>query len=102
MRARAEAVQATRDRIARAAMARFLAQRYDDVTIAAVAAARRRGVIRDGDEVVALVTGNGLKTPDARRFGAVEPASARPGEPGLAPVIRPSLAAFEDWLEGRA
>ncbi len=37
MRARAEAVEATRDRIARAAMARFLAQLYDDVTIAAVA-----------------------------------------------------------------
>jgi len=38
MRARAEAVAATRDRIARAAMARFHAQLYDDVTIAAVAA----------------------------------------------------------------
>jgi len=38
MRARAEAAEATRDRIARAAMARFLAQLYDDVTIAAVAA----------------------------------------------------------------
>jgi AcrR family transcriptional regulator len=38
MRARAAAVEATRDRIARAAMARFLAQLYDDVTIAAVAA----------------------------------------------------------------
>ena len=38
------------------------------VTIAAVEAARRRGVIRDGDEVVALLTGNGLKTPDAVRL----------------------------------
>ena len=38
MKARAEAVEATRDRIARAAMTRFLAQPYDDVTIAAVAA----------------------------------------------------------------
>jgi AcrR family transcriptional regulator len=38
MKARAEAVEATRDRIARAAMTRFLAQLYDDVTIAAVAA----------------------------------------------------------------
>ena len=72
------------------------------VTVGAVEAARRRGVIRDGDEVVALVTGNGLKTPDARRFGLVEDGRARPGEPGLAPVIRPSLAAFEDWLEGGA
>jgi len=42
------------------------------VTVAAVEAARRRGVIRDGDEVVALLTGNGVKTPDARRFGADE------------------------------
>ena len=66
-------------------------------------AARRRGTIRDGDEVVALVTGNGLKTPDARRLGLEEgPGRARPREPGLAPVIRPSLAAFEDWLEGAA
>ena len=39
------------------------------VTIAAVEAARRRGIIRDGDEVVAILSGNGLKTPDARRFG---------------------------------
>ena len=72
------------------------------VTVAAVEAARRRGVIRDGDEVVALVTGNGLKTPDARRLGLEENAGVRPGQPGLAPVIRPSLAAFEDWLEGGA
>ena len=39
------------------------------VTLAAAAAARRRGVIRPGDEVVALLTGNGLKTPDARTLG---------------------------------
>ncbi|HXI81732.1 MAG TPA: threonine synthase [Verrucomicrobiae bacterium] len=39
------------------------------VTVGAVEAARRRGVIRDGDEVVAILSGNGLKTPDARRFG---------------------------------
>jgi AcrR family transcriptional regulator len=37
MRARAEAVEATRERIARAAMQRFLAEAYDDVTIASVA-----------------------------------------------------------------
>jgi threonine synthase len=65
------------------------------VTLGAVAAARRRGVIRDGDEVVALLTGNGLKTPDARSLGQSD------GE-GLAPVIRPSLSAFETWLEGRS
>lgn len=37
MRARAEAVEATRERIARAAMQRFLGEPYDDVTIASVA-----------------------------------------------------------------
>jgi threonine synthase len=71
------------------------------VTVAAAAAARRRGIIRDGDEVVALVTGNGLKTPDARLLG-VDHEPARPGQPGLAPMIRPRLAAFETWLEGPA
>jgi threonine synthase len=74
------------------------------VTLGAVAGARRRGVIRDGDEVVALLTGNGLKTPDARTLGlapgVLEGGRAHPGEPGLAPVIRPSLSAFEAWLEG--
>jgi threonine synthase len=38
------------------------------VTVAAVEAAKARGVIRDGDEVVAILSGNGVKTPDARRF----------------------------------
>ena len=58
------------------------------VTLAAAAAARRRGVIRPGDEVVALLTGNGLKTPDARTLGrhgdGVAPARASPGS------LRPS------------
>jgi threonine synthase len=71
------------------------------VTIAAVELARRRGVIRDDDEVVALVTGNGMKTPDARLLGAAAAGSARAGEPGLAPIIRPTLSAFEGWLEDR-
>jgi len=74
------------------------------VTIAAIRAARERGTIRPGDEVVALLTGNGLKTPDARLLGATPGAldggRARAGEPGLAPLIRPSWAAFEAWLEG--
>jgi threonine synthase len=68
------------------------------VTLAAAAAARVRGVIRPGDEVVALLTGNGLKTPDARSLGHGD-GIARPGEPGLAPPLRPSLSAFERWLE---
>ena len=44
------------------------------VTLAAAEAARQRGVIRDGDVVVALLTGNGLKTPDARTFGTADAA----------------------------
>ena len=71
------------------------------VTLAAAAAARRRGVIRPGDEVVALLTGNGLKTPEARTLGDGD-GIARPGQPGLAPAIRPSLSAFERWLGGAA
>ncbi len=73
------------------------------VTVAAAEAARKRGVIRDGDEVVVLVTGNGLKTPEARLLGVDDGGShrpARPGAPGLAPVLAPSLTAFEAWLEG--
>jgi threonine synthase len=71
------------------------------VTLAAAAAARARGVIGPEDEVVALVTGNGLKTPDARTLGHPD-GVARPGQPGLAPAIRPSLTAFERWLESGA
>jgi threonine synthase len=62
------------------------------VTLGTVAAARERGVIRDGDEVVALLTGNGLKTPDARTLGEDRPA--------LAPVMQPRFDAFEAWLDG--
>jgi len=47
---------------------------------------------------VALITGNGLKTPDAFRHGIASQA-AEPGVPGLAPTISPSYAAFEAWLE---
>ena len=47
MRARAEAVEATRERIARAAMARFIAEPYEDVTIA-VGGGRRRRLAPDG------------------------------------------------------
>ncbi len=95
-----------------AALEGVFAETAGGVTVAAAEQARRRGVIRDGDEVVVLVTGNGLKTPEARLLGsgagAAEPGDgtpagmARPGEPGLAPVLRPSLEAFERWLEGRA
>jgi threonine synthase len=71
------------------------------VTLAAAAAARRRGVIRDGDEVIALLTGNGLKTPDARSLGI---GSGQVGDerPGLTASIRPTFSAFETLLEGRS
>lgn len=69
------------------------------VTIAAAAAARRRGVIRPGDEVVAILTGNGLKTPEARQLGLPD-ATATADRPGLAPVLAPTLAAFERWIGG--
>ena len=68
------------------------------VTVAAIEAAVRRGTIRPGDEVVAVLTGNGLKTPDARRFGLDEGDSVA-RQPGLARVIPASFAAFERWLE---
>ena len=48
--------------------------------------------------VVCVLTGNGLKTPEARTLGHGD-GVARPGQPGLAPAIRPSLSAFEAWLE---
>ncbi|HTC86051.1 MAG TPA: threonine synthase [Candidatus Acidoferrum sp.] len=68
------------------------------VTIAAAEQARAAGIIGPEDEVVALLTGNGLKTPDARQFGLPD-RTAGPGRPGLAPVIAPSFAEFERWLE---
>jgi threonine synthase len=59
------------------------------VTVAAAEQARAQGIIRDGDEVVALLTGNGLKTPDARRFGIDE------DEIAPAPPITPTYSEFE-------
>ncbi|MBA3307068.1 MAG: threonine synthase [Chloroflexi bacterium] len=71
------------------------------VTLAAARAARERGIIRDGDEVVALLTGNGLKTPDARHVG-LRAGPGEPGEGGLAPVLPATFDAVESWLEGRS
>ena len=68
------------------------------VTIAAAQAARERGIIREGDEVVVLLTGNGLKTPDAATFD-VQALPARRGLPGLAPVLPGRFSAFEAWYE---
>ncbi len=71
----------------------LFAETAGGVTIAAAEQARRAGVIRDGDEVVALITGNGVKTPDARRFGLTE--SVEAGDPGLARAIAPTYRDFE-------
>jgi threonine synthase len=68
------------------------------VTVAAAEAARRAGVIGEGDEVVVLLTGNGLKTPDARRLGRPD-GRVRPGEAGLARPVPPRLDAVLDDLE---
>jgi threonine synthase len=64
------------------------------VTVAAVEAARARGVIRDGDEVVAILSGNGVKTPDARRHGLDETPGAG-GDP-----IPASYTAFAARYQG--
>ena len=81
-----------------AALEGIFAETAAGVTVAAAEQARHRGVIRAGDEVVVLATGNGLKTPEARLLGLQE----GEGGPRLTPVLRPNLEAFESWLEGRA
>jgi len=67
------------------------------VTLAAAAQARAAGVIGPDDEVVVLLTGNGLKTPDASSFGLATRRAER-GGPGLADPIAPDLDAFLSWL----
>lgn len=67
-------------------------------TIAALEQAIRRGVVSPDEETVAFLTGNGVKTPEARGFGVQEiPGSA--AEAGLARPIQPTLSAFEAWFE---
>ncbi|MBA2718110.1 MAG: threonine synthase [Chloroflexi bacterium] len=65
------------------------------VTVSAVEAARERGVIRDGDEVVAILSGNGVKTPDARRFGLVDSTDG-----GFADPIAATYTAFSSRYPG--
>ena len=77
-----------------AALEGIFSETAGGVTVGAAEAARKRGVIREGDEVVVLLTGNGLKTPDARLFGLADGT--------VAPSMRPSLSAFEAWLEARS
>jgi threonine synthase len=69
--------------------------------LAAAAAARRRGIIRPGDEVVALLTGNGLRRPMLARSDSVT--ALRDPDSLVSPSrVRPSLSAFESWLGGEA
>ncbi len=78
----------------------LFAETAGGVTIAGLEQAVARGLIRGGDEVVALITGNGVKTPDAKWFGlaggddvgAVR--GPRAGSGGLARQIDPSYSAF--------
>jgi threonine synthase len=71
------------------------------VTLAALAQARASGVIAREDEVVALVTGNGLKTPDAAADPQAD-ALFRDGEIVPDARIPSTYAAFERWLANRA
>jgi threonine synthase len=71
----------------------IFAETAGGVTIGALAQARAAGLIRADEEVVALVTGNGVKTPDARRHGLDSGAT-------LPPVIEPTYRAFEAWHRG--
>jgi threonine synthase len=66
------------------------------VTVSAARQARESGVLDRDEETVVLVTGNGVKTPDARFFGL--DGSEGPGGGGVAAPIDPSLDSFEEWL----
>ena len=70
----------------------IFAETAGGVTVAAAEQARAAGVIRDGEEVVTLITGNGVKTPDARRFGLADEVAS---DPGLARAIDPTYRDFE-------
>ncbi len=92
----------------------LFAETAGGVTVAGLEQAVRRGLIGPDDEVVALITGNGVKTPDAKWFGldegadAGDPAGASlgvnaggraggdadPGAGGLVRPIEPSYSAF--------
>jgi len=70
----------------------IFAETAGGVTVAGLEQAVRHGLVGPDDEVVALITGNGVKTPDAKWFGVEAGAGA--GTVGLAPAIEPSYAAF--------
>lgn len=78
----------------------LFAETAGGVTVAGMEQAVQRGLIGPDDEVVALITGNGVKTPDAKWFGleadpaAPSAADASAGSGGLARPIDPSYSAF--------
>jgi threonine synthase len=67
------------------------------VTVAAARAALERGTIAPDDEVVVLLTGQGLKTPEARWLGQTR-AAVPAGRPGLAEPVPPRAEALLDEL----
>jgi threonine synthase len=104
-RASGGSIEAVSDEASTAAIRRVAAlegihpETAGGVTLAAAARARAAGVIGPDDEVVVLLTGNGLKTPDAVAHGLATRRAER-GGPGLADPIAPDLDAFLGWLEG--
>jgi len=81
----------------------LFAETAGGVTLAGLEQAVRAGLVGPDEEVVALVTGNGVKTPDAKWFGleggdadagARGAAPGRRGSGGLAAVIGPTYSAF--------
>jgi AcrR family transcriptional regulator len=98
MRERAEAVEATRERIARVAMERFLAEPYADVTIASVA--RDTGVSHQ-TLLNHFESKEGLFAAAAQRFSA-DLASARESRPATDPdsVVAHLVDQFERSGDG--
>ena len=76
----------------------IFAETAGGVTVAGLEQAVRKGLIGPDDEVVALITGNGVKTPDAKWFGlgavATGASSGVSGGAGLSQPIEPSYSAF--------
>ena len=66
----------------------LFAETAGGVTVAGLEQAVARGLIGPGDEVVALVTGNGVKTPDAKWFGLDDRATGALAGRGSATVQR--------------
>ncbi len=90
-------IEAVEDEATAAAIRRLaaregiFAETAGGVTVAALTQARAAGVLRADEEVVALITGNGVKTPDARSHGRAD------GRSAASYIIEPTYRAFEAW-----